>query len=187
MKLRKLTLLVVVSLVPFGVLLISCGDDNGAEPAKPLVPVLTTTSISTITRSTAESGGNITSDNGHAVTARGVCWGTTANPTLNDSTTSDGYDIGNFSSSLTGLAYNTKYYVRAYAVNAEGTGYGNTVSFTTLDSAYTVTDMDGNVYQALSIGTQVWMIENLKVHQYRNGEVIPRTSDNGSWNWNYHF
>jgi hypothetical protein len=71
MSLRRMTPLVVATIASLGVVLISCGDDNGAEPAKPLVPILTTTSISTITRSTAECGGNITSDNGHAVTARG--------------------------------------------------------------------------------------------------------------------
>ncbi|MEI6766017.1 MAG: FISUMP domain-containing protein [Bacteroidota bacterium] len=47
--------------------------------------------------------------------------------------------------------------------------------------AQTVTDIDGNVYNTVSIGTQVWMKENLKVKHYRNGNAIPNVTDNSSW------
>ncbi len=99
------------------------------------VPILTTTVITEITSSGAKSGGNISSDGGSAITARGVVWGTSSNPTIALSTkTSDGTGLGSFQSSITGLAVNTKYYVRVYATNSAGTSYGNEVSFTTLDS-----------------------------------------------------
>jgi hypothetical protein len=93
---------------------------------------LTTTSVSLITATTATSGGNITNDGGAAVTARGVCWSTSSNPTTADSYTTDGSGTGEFISNLTGLTSNTLYYVKAYAQNTMGTAYGDQVSFTTL-------------------------------------------------------
>jgi len=95
------------------------------------VPMLTTASVSDITLTSAIVGGTITSDRGFPVTARGVCWSTSSNPTADGNHTSDGGNTGIFSSSLTGLTPNTTYYVRAFAVNSEGTAYGNEVSFTT--------------------------------------------------------
>jgi uncharacterized protein (TIGR02145 family) len=95
------------------------------------IPVLTTTVISSITTASASSGGNVTDDGGAEVTARGVCWGTATKPEITGSKTSDGTGTGSFTSSLTTLTPNTKYYVRAYATNSEGTAYGNEQSFTT--------------------------------------------------------
>jgi hypothetical protein len=95
-------------------------------------PVVTTTSASGLTKISASSGGNVTDERGEAVTARGVCWSTSPNPTLSDSFTTDGAGPGVFTSSLTGLTTGTLYYVRAYATNSVGTSYGNQVSFTTL-------------------------------------------------------
>jgi hypothetical protein len=95
------------------------------------LPTLTTTAVSAITATTATSGGNITSDGGSAVTARGVVWSTATNPTVALSTkTSDGTGTGSFVSSITGLTNGTQYYVRAYATTSAGTAYGNEVSFT---------------------------------------------------------
>ncbi len=96
------------------------------------LPTLTTTAISLITFNSASSGGNITADGGSAVTARGVCWNTSTNPTIANSNTVDGSGIGSYTSSLTGLSGGTTYYVRAYATNACGTAYGDELSFTTL-------------------------------------------------------
>jgi len=93
---------------------------------------LTTVAVSSITTSTAISGGNITSDGGTPVTARGVCWSTTTGPTIADSKTIDGTGVGSYTSTLSGLATGTTYYVRAYATNSSGTAYGNEVSFVTL-------------------------------------------------------
>jgi uncharacterized protein (TIGR02145 family) len=140
-------------------------------------PVLTTAAVSGITETTAECGGTITSDGGATVTVRGVCWSTNPDPTVADSKTSDGAGIGTFVSSIVSLTANTSYCVRAYATNSVGTSYGNVQTFTT----GAVTDIDGNVYHAVTIGTQVWMLENLKVTHYRNGDAIPNVTDNGAW------
>jgi Protein of unknown function (DUF1566) len=92
-------------------------------------PAITTAEITSITSTTAVSGGNITTDNGGSVTARGVCWSTSQNPTINDSKSTDGTGTGIFTSSITGLTLGNTYYARAYATNSEGTAYGNEVSF----------------------------------------------------------
>lgn len=96
------------------------------------LPVLTTTAATSITATTAAYGGNITSDGGFAVTARGVVWSTSPDPTVetNQGITSNGTGTGSFTSNLTNLQLQTLYYVRAYATNSMGTSYGNQVNFT---------------------------------------------------------
>ncbi len=96
------------------------------------IPTVTTIPISEITSTTAKSGGIVTGDCGSVVTARGVVWSTSPNPTISLTTkTSNGSGIGSFTSSLTGLTPNTTYYVKAYATNSSGTGYGDEVTFKT--------------------------------------------------------
>jgi len=88
---------------------------------------------------------------------------------------------GSFASSLTDLSAGTPYYVRAYASNRVGTGFGSAHSFRTSSASGTVTDIDGNVYQAVTIGTQVWMAGNLRVTHFRNGDPIPDVADSSTW------
>ena len=96
------------------------------------LPEVTTGTVSNITATTAYCINNYVSNGGATITARGVCWSTSQNPTLNDSHTTQTDGTSSFTSSITGLAANTTYYVRAYATNSVGTAYGNAVSFTTL-------------------------------------------------------
>ena len=103
----------------------SCNKSKDATP-----PVLTTVIISGTTQTTSVSGGNITAENGATITARGVCWSTSTNPTIADSKTTDGTGKGTFVSNLTGLTPGTVYYVKAYATNSAGTAYGNELTFT---------------------------------------------------------
>jgi len=98
---------------------------------KATVPELTTAAISEIGLTSAVSGGTIIADGGEEITVKGVCWGTSVNPTVADSKTSDGKGTANFVSNLVGLAEGTTYYVRAYATNEVGTAYGNELTFTT--------------------------------------------------------
>jgi len=94
-------------------------------------PIVTTSNVTNITQSSAVSGGNVTSNGGSSVTARGVCWSTSQNPTISGSHTTNGTGTGSYTSNVTGLTENTTYYIRAYAANSEGTAYGNELSFTT--------------------------------------------------------
>jgi len=97
----------------------------------PSIPSISTGPLSLLTSSSASCGGVISSDGGAAITAKGLCWSKLQNPTTSDSKTSNGTGSSNFTSSITGLAANTTYYLRAYAVNSAGTAYSSQVSFTT--------------------------------------------------------
>ena len=125
----------------------SFGTGYGQEQVfKTLValPTLTTTATTAITIAAASSGGTISSDGGASITAKGVCWSTSTMPIIDLATkTNDGTGAATFTSSLSGLAPGTTYYVRAYATNIGGTAYGAEVSFTT--TVATITN-----------GTQFW-------------------------------
>ena len=117
------------------------------------------------------------------MTARGVCWGTNQNPAITGYKTIDGTGIGAFSSLVTGLSPVTLYYLRAYATNSSGTSYGSQINFTTAEGAQPgpLTDADGNVYHTITIGSQVWSVENLKTTKYRNGDPIVNVTEYASW------
>ncbi len=106
-------------------------SDTGVVHIIRLIPTVLTTAVSSITTNSASGGGSVTSDNGASVTARGVCWNTSSNPTIADSNTTDGTGTGSFMSSITGLSTATTYSIRAYATNSAGTAYGGGLSFTT--------------------------------------------------------
>jgi M6 family metalloprotease-like protein/uncharacterized protein (TIGR02145 family) len=142
---------------------------------------LTTTAATGITKSSAVSGGNITNDGGSAVTTRGVCWSTSTNPTVDLATkTLDGAGSGSFTSNISGLTAGVIYYVRAYATNGNGTAYGNEIIFSTYN-ADAVTDIDGNYYNTVTIGSQVWLAENLKTTKLNNGLDIQNVIDAAAW------
>jgi len=144
---------------------------------------LLTTDVTSITATTAVSGGIILTNGGDVITSRGVCWSTEPDPTTNDNKTTDGSGIGSFTSNLTGLIANTIYWVRSYAINSAGTSYGEMQKFTTY--AFTpvgqITDIDNIPYNTIAIGNQIWMKENLKVAHYNNGDPIPNVINDSVW------
>jgi len=146
--------------------------------------VVTTYQVSNISRFNATAGGSVSkSGGGSQVTERGVCYSTSPGPTTSDNKVALGSGYGSFSTVLMGLSPNTLYYVRAYAVKDNITTYGNEVNFTTVAASFgfygTVTDFDGNTYDAYTIGTQVWMVDNLKTTHYRDGSSIENFT--GDW------
>jgi hypothetical protein len=119
------------------------------DPTDP--PAVTTTEVTSITGTSAASGGEVTSEGSSIVTERGICWGTAANPTITDSKTSDGTGLGVFTSSITGLAPGTVYHARAYATNSHGTSYGADVEFST---SFLVKSI--SFYALWAGGTEMW-------------------------------
>lgn len=113
-------------------------SDNIYFGSNVVPPTLNTTPISSIGTSSAYSGGNITSDGGTSISARGVIWGYDSSISLSNNvgSTSDGSGSGSFTSYISGLSSGTVYYVKAYATNSAGTGYGEALQFTTQQTVY---------------------------------------------------
>lgn len=131
----KLTLLLLTAISLFNCTSSPDEIDNGLPDLT--VPIrfadLTTVDASEVTMSMAVSGGVIISDGGSQITKKGIVWGTVPNPTISLTTkTDEGEGSEGFTSQLIGLESNKTYYVRAYAINTKGVGYGNEVSFKTL-------------------------------------------------------
>ena len=120
------------------------------ETEKIVLPIVTTAEATEVTTTTAVCGGNVTSDGGGTITARGVCWSISKMPTIEDNKTTNGSGIGSFTSSLSNLASQTTYYVRAYATNEKGTSYGEQKSFTTRKVFEETVDTDGNSRMTLN-------------------------------------
>lgn len=242
---------------------------------KDKIPVLSTSVVTDITATSAISGGTITDEGSGTITTRGVCWSTSTSPSIADNKTTDGAGADTFTSNLSGLSGATTYYIRAYAANSTGTGYGMAISITTLGQAPTavtqsatnmtaisatlnstinanylstsvsfdygttisygqtitstqspisgssntnvsaditglaagttyhfrvktvntlgttlgndmlfttlINDIDGNIYSSVKIGTQVWLVENLKTTKYNDNTSIPLVTNNTVW------
>ena len=168
---------------------------NPTEDISEQFPVVTTGTISDVTTSSASCQGSIIYKGNDSILARGVCWFTNSVPTIKNDTTFNGKGTGSYTGSILNLSAGTTYYVRAYAKTATGNYYGNVLQITTEKDITlpdpilnpnltygTMTDIEGNVYNTISIGSQTWMAENLIVTKYRNGDSIPSVTDNEKWN-----
>jgi len=152
------------------------------------LPTVSTEPVSSITITSAVSGGNVVESGSSAVTARGVCWSTSPNPTVDDNHTTNGSGAGSFTSNISGLSFGVVYYVRAYATNSVGTAYGETFIMTP-DSCgiMVVSDYDGNTYNTVKIGNQCWMKENLRTTHYADGVAISVGNSNTSATTGYYY
>jgi uncharacterized protein (TIGR02145 family) len=141
------------------------------------LPIVSGGSVTNLTDVSATLSGAITADGHSAITERGICYGTSPNPTTSDSKVTNGTGIGSMTCNVSGLTDGTVYYAKAFATNQWGTTYGEEVEFIT-----GMRDIDNNLYRCVKIGSQVWMAENLKVSKYRNGDVIPNVTAVVEWN-----
>ncbi len=121
---------------------------------------VTTLPVTEITQTTAKCGGIVSCDIPTSVTAYGVCWSTTDNPTIADSKTFEGIGSGSFTSLITGLTINSTYYVRAYVTNNEGTTYGSTMSFKSVPGMATIKTNLVNGITANSAKCEIQVLSN---------------------------
>lgn len=144
---------------------------------------LTTTEVSNITHSAANTGGSITNSGGGDITEKGVCWSTNLNPTVDDNKIISSTDSNDFESIIEGLTANTAYYVRAYATNSAGVAYGNQQSFTTLQEgdvnskAFNPAPADGATNVALTT-TLAFEINNPAMSYY---EIFIKKESDEDW------
>lgn len=160
------------------------GSSNGNDVTfTPGGASVITTAASAIGTTTATTGGNVTSDGGVTVTAKGICWGTSANPSISGSHTTDGSGIGVFTSSLTGLSASTNYHIRAYATNtASATYYGEDLQFSTLCGIITALPFSEG-FEAAAALPNCWSQENSNpAWQFLtgNGGSNPATAHTGT-------
>lgn len=161
-----------IALLAIGALLIA-GCDKDDTPAISLK----TTNIVDITGTSAVIEGQVTSS--LTINQKGVCWGLTPDPTIDDSFTNEGEGSGDFASAINNLLPDTSYFVRVYAIDAgEVVHYSSMTNFST-GKAEVMVDIDGNAYEAVTIGDQVWSSRNLKVKSLNDGSSIPNVT--GSW------
>lgn len=162
---------------------IGYGNEISFNTLPVFTPRLSTDEVQLVTTDSAVCSSTVINDGGGEIISRGVCWSTSAGPTLSDNKTIDGQGSGTFNSTLSDIKPNTPYYARAYASNISGTGYGNEITFTLWINipGPVVSDIEGNTYKTVKIGSQVWMAENLRTLTYSNGIKIPVVADSSSW------
>lgn len=114
------------------------------------VPSVVTLEPGALFENSGVGGGNVLSDGGSEVTTRGVCWSTHENPTIYSSHTTDGSGLGLFTSILTGLEDRVTYYVRAYARNSVGIGYGENKEFTIIPEAPKIVTLEATEITSIS-------------------------------------
>ena len=162
------------------------GEEVSFTTKQLFTPTIVTTQPTNVAYNSATVGGNVTNDGGAEVTERGICYSTSANPTIANTKISNGSGIGAFTCNLTDLQNETTYYVRAYAVNAKGTAYGEEVSFTTLKAPFE------NGHEYIDLGLSVkWATMNVGANSpeehgdyFAWGETQPKaTYDWSTYKW----
>ena len=156
--------------------LMQFGDTMSFVAMTITAPIVTSTATEWVASTRTTVGGLVESDGGVEVTGFGFVWGSDAS--LADATEVVGNSaVAGFSKALIGLDPETTYYFSAYATNEVGTGYGDTLSFTTPGRV----DFDGFTYSLVKLNTSYWFVENLRSTHFANGDSIPLLEDAADW------
>ncbi len=142
------------------------------------MPGITTDAADELTAESATLNSTFSAD---SITAQGFVWGSQAD--LSDGASVSADTTGGSTAieyALTGLTEDATYYFSAYATNASGTTYGDTLSFVAPPPCNGPT-FEGYTYDVLQIGTQCWFAENLRNENYNDGSAIPSGLDNATW------
>lgn len=164
---------------------------GGCKKNKETIPVVTTSIVSNVTFKSAICGGNVVSYGYSTMLQNGVCWSTHSNPTIEDSIARGGWSTENYICNITGLAENTKYYVRAYATNDVGTAYGEEYSFSTtqIPEFFFKYNLYSNVYEPTTI--EVYgVFDDIRIYTKTEHEYLiidlPGEFTTGIHNLRYH-
>ena len=154
------------------------GTPSWETAVKTILPTVTLDGISRVSPFSIDFNADISSDGGSQITGRGIVVGTQSEPTLLNQTISFGGNAGSFEGTIPGLSPQTPYFIRAFATNEAGTRYSSQqMVMTTL----LATDVDGNTYPGIKIGTQIWFNKNLNVTRYQNRDSIEQISTDALW------
>jgi uncharacterized protein (TIGR02145 family) len=181
---KRIWLSLVVLMEVFIIIVTGCKKENVN-----ILPEVSTIELTNITPVSALCTGIVTLSGSSVLTGIGVCWSENKLPSVSDYKTNEIIlpNSSGFTSNLNGLSSGTTYFVRAFAISDAGTAYGNELSFTTpvdhTGERGTVTDIEGNVYQTIGIGSQTWTVQNLRTTRFSDGEDIPLAKCYRIWNF----
>ncbi|MCZ4695652.1 hypothetical protein DWB61_13140 [Ancylomarina euxinus] len=174
-----LSILLITSLLSS--VFIACEKDDN----KPNPPEISNVNITAMTYQNVTLIWNVTLDSSDEILENGICWSNNSNPTIENNKIMSSEKMGEQNLKIEDLDNNEEIFVRAYSTTEYETTYSDELSFTLWLGApgEPVTDIDGNAYKTVKIGNQVWMLENLQVKHYNNGDEIPLVTLDEDQKW----
>lgn len=177
---KKLSKNLVISFVFLSLLTLSCKKDDGEVKEEVIIPapVILSTKIFSLASNAATIQCELQNDSNLAISEAIVYWSTSPDPKATDHSVAGGVKSNFVYGRITGLKPNTTYYAKIYTSNSSGTALSDELSFTTNN---TVSDIMGNKYNTVTIGTQVWMVENLMTTKFNDGTSILAMPEDASF------